>query len=406
MTIASLLRTAKRHIGVALLVAIVTGLLGGLFVSLTSKSTTQASATVTLVPTSTMPTDVNAQQNMSQLVSSAIELFSTPRVQVPASESVSPTIPLIDLQRRLVVKSGSQSLIALVTFSDEDPARAEQVLKASIDAFQKELAGAPFQGDVMSIDMGTVTYDTQTEEGPGLLMAIASGIAVGVLLGLTYLVVRILLDSRIWVAADIADLTDDSVIAVIDGSNRAEAARLLAHDVDYLAPGHGPRTIGFGGLTTAGPAAGIARAVADELAVSHRTTLVDLDLSGRPLGDANPGAADVISQRVGLAAALNGTDDGVRLLSAGGPVPNPVELAGNDGVGSLLQEVGQGSDWALVTVAPLLASGAGSLVARRLDAFVLVVEAGAATRPQLREALAIIESGSVPLAGIALVAAS
>ena len=128
--------------------------------------------------------------------------------------------------------------------------------------------------------------------------------------------------------------------------------------------------------------------------------LVDLDLASRPLGNAR-GLADVVGQRAALADVVSPAD-GIDVVGAGGPVPNPGEFLTRTGYAQALRELGATHDWVLVNTGPLTASSAGVLGAKLADTTLLVVRRGTSSRRDVAQALNLVEATGVKVAGLVL----
>ncbi len=397
MKLRSYVRNARRHLAGALVITLVAGVLGALASIALSRTMYVSSATVTLRPVGLVQGDPAGQTALSQLTAGIPILISSQRVLAPAGDSLDPKVPGTDLAKAVVVRAPGQSLVFTAQVTTASRIRAEETMKAVVEQFDKAVAEGALQGGPGDLRLEVASKAINTDEAPGSSLGRMSTVAVavlaGLLFGLLYLLSRVALDDSVSSAADLAEVTDDSVVAVLSSPDDMDGIRALAGRLDYLIPGPGGRTLALASVAGASAsAAQVARSLTD--AVPH-SVLVDLDLRARPLGEATPGVAEFLA---GLALQVEGP-----VVPAGGPVPNPGELLGREALAGLLSDLATHHRWVVAAAGPLVDTSDGLLAARRVDALLAVVDLGRTRRSQVQEALNVLRAGGGHLAGFVLV---
>src|SRR4029077_11656778 len=112
-----------------------------------------------------------------------------------------------------------------------------------------------------------------------------------------------------------------------------------------------------------------------------------LPLSGTVHIDDRIGLADVLKGQVGVVQALKQTDiRNLSLLTAGVWPPNPTELLGSPAMAMVLSELQDRSDVIIIDMASVLSVADPVTLAPNVDAILLVVESGSATRQNIEQA--------------------
>ena len=140
----------------------------------------------------------------------------------------------------------------------------------------------------------------------------------------------------------------------------------------------------------------------------ERVLLVDTDLRGPMLhrlfgGDGGPGVAQLLSGNGALhAAAMRTETEGLLLLTAGNPVPNPISLLESAGIDALVGSMRNEADWVLLTAPPVSAYNDTIALAKKVDGVVLVVEAEKTRWEVARAAKERLEDGGANILGVVL----
>ena len=408
MSVRSYLRLVSRYWLGALLIGVLAGVLGGLVVQFMNKPEYTASATIAMHVEEDGASQGTVRPNIDQLAASAPALLTSPRVLIPAGNSVNPAMSADQLQKVLNVKTPSQSLVFTASLSGPEE-RVTTVMNKIAQEFQDAVAAGElpsYAGVKLTVNWPMVeaalfSVDVRTEKSAastiGQLSGIMVGAGVGLLVAFLYLFLRVFLDDRVRNAEDLQELTDD---AVLTAASPADVVQVLSQGLPYLSAGPGENVIAVSGI-----ASGATSLVKDLAAATAKSgasvALVDLDLAAHPLGDSHPGLADVVSQRAALADVVTSAD-GVDVITAGGPVPNASEFLTRSGFAEALRELGSGHDWVLVNTGALTASSAGVLGAKLADTALVVVQQGTSSRRDVAQVLNLVEATGVKVAGLVL----
>ena len=201
------------------------------------------------------------------------------------------------------------------------------------------------------------------------------------------------------------------VVSVTEPTSRAaESYRALRTSLEFLGREYTTRVVQ---LTSPGPGEGKTATVAN-LAVAlaqtgRRVTVVCCDLR-RPrlhefFGVSNEvGLSSVVLGQVPLSAALVRLQNlgRIAVLPSGPPPSNPSELLASRRAAELLKALADASDIVLIDSAPVLPVTDAVVLARMVDATILVSSARKTTTSQIRRAVERLRQVDAPLAGAVL----
>jgi capsular exopolysaccharide synthesis family protein len=173
-----------------------------------------------------------------------------------------------------------------------------------------------------------------------------------------------------------------------------ESYRSLRTNINFAAVGSSLRTMI---VTSSVPAEGKSTTVAN-LAMAmamegKRVIIVDADLR-RPSqhklfkADSSPGLTDILLETHRVEQVLRPTNvEGVRILPAGTPPPNPAELLGSAAMMSLIENLKEMADIVLFDSPPALAVADSVVLSSRVDGVLLVIAFGETKKANTRRAL-------------------
>jgi len=277
MSVRSYLRLVSRYWLGALLIGVLAGVLGGLVVQFMNKPEYTASATIAMHVEEDGASQGTVRPNIDQLAASAPALLTSPRVLIPAGNSVNPAMSADQLQKVLNVKTPSQSLVFTASLSGPEE-RVTTVMNKIAQEFQDAVAAGELPSYAgVKLTVGSV--DVRTEKSAastiGQLSGIMVGAGVGLLVAFLYLFLRVFLDDRVRNAEDLQELTDD---AVLTAASPADVVQVLSQGLPYLSAGPGENVIAVSGI-----ASGATSLVKDLAAATAKSgasvALVDLDLA-------------------------------------------------------------------------------------------------------------------------------
>lgn len=340
----------------------------------------------------------------SQLVATAQALVLSPRVLGPAGERLDPAATRADLASTVSMAAPANSLILVLKTQGASAQRTEDVLRAVSDEFRAQLTDTPLTSPDgrQTVVWVSADYDTIVLPGgdPSTARLALSAALAGILVGLAYLVVRLITDTRIREPWQVAGVTDDSVVAVLNDPPTADQTALLARNLRYLAPElSSGRTVGLVALSKPISASVVLDLVGAIEARGETAVAIDADLRAHPLGEAESG----------LAEYLAGSDPApllqARVVAAGNTPPNPAELLERPRLTELLAELSAHNNWVIVNCPPVLRVSDTALFGSKLDGVLVVVRSGKDKSHQLGEALAVLEAGHTDVLGIVLLGA-
>ncbi len=208
-----------------------------------------------------------------------------------------------------------------------------------------------------------------------------------------------------------SDRSLDKLVTIAQPRSAAsEAYRTLRTSIEFASLDTPVRTLL---VTSAGPDEGKSSTLANLAVVSaqggERVVAVDCDLR-RPTLHTIFG----LSNTEGLTSALvSGGDlnapplrstgvDGLSVLTSGPIPPNPLGLLSSRRLEELLASLAESADFMLVDAPPLIAVADAAVLASKVDAVLLVVQAGRARREYVERAKATLEKANGRLIGAAL----
>jgi polysaccharide biosynthesis transport protein len=342
--------------------------------------------------------------------------------------------------------------------------RARREVQAKIDGLEaRGESGSQLYANLVEKDQELATLEALQTSNAHLLRRAAEarqvqprpvrngllGLALGLVLGIGFALLRDALDTRVRSADEIAEALDLPLLARISEPPRrlrrhgglivreepasalAEAFRVLRTNLEFANIDRGARTIMItsavedeGKSTTA---ANLAFAFARQ---SKRVALLELDLRRPSLAhliglDEGPGLTDVAVDWTHLdeaiaSVALSDGSDGLRngatnghggvvgkldVLVAGSVPPNPGEFVGSRGVKEVLRELRERYDLVLIDSPPLLHVGDARALAGGVDALLLVVRLHITRKQSLAELRRAIDTLPAPALGFVLAGA-
>ena len=320
--------------------------------------------------------------------------------------------------------------------SSSEPDPSLQDLSARIAAAENTYANLLAQYEAARLEEAlranslTVVEEALTPTSPSkpkVMLNLALGLAIGLAGGLGLGLVFENLDPVIHNREDLEEATRLPVLVSIPrvrpgrGNRKdafilresagwtpaGEAFRILGTKATAMSAAVGARTLM---VTSPDPEAGKSTVVANLAAAmaqaGNRVIIVDGDLR-RPvihslLGVARePGLSDVASSANGLAAYLKDTRvHGVRALTAGSGVSNPLKLLSSLSGGHLLGRLRDAADYVIWDSPPVLASADAGVLAPLVDGVLLVVASEQVTSKQVRLALRDLEQMGAAIIGI------
>lgn len=334
-----------------------------------------------------------------------------------------------ELIKNITAKAIPDTVLIEVLVLDPSPVRARDIANAVSDEFvlmARELEtpapGAKPDARVVVEQRATIANKPVI---PKRFRNLATGLVVGIVLGLGIAVMRELLDNTVKTAETLEDITGAGAVGFIpldrkiaenhtisfdtDNSGVAEAFRKLRTNLHFLAVDNPPRTIV---VTSSSPSEGksttainLALALAE---ANHTVALVDADLRRPRLAKylglvGSVGFSTVLSGGAPLKDVLQQTKFPRLTVLAAGPIPpNPSELLGSNAAKKLVDELRTRFDYVIIDSPPLLAVTDSAVVSANADGALVVVRAGKTRRDQLGHAMGMLNGVNAKILGSVL----
>lgn len=332
-----------------------------------------------------------------------------------------------ELGEKIKASAKPDTVLIVVDVLDESAVRARDIANTLSDEFvtmARELE-TPADGK-MSPDARVVVEQRASIPSepvvPNTLRNLASGLAVGLLLGVGLAVLRDRLDNTVKDRETVEDITHVGLVGTIPldkerrkepgiafdraNSGIAESFRKLRTNLQFLAVDNPPRVIvvgsslpGEGKSTTA---INIALALAE---AEHSVVLVDGDMRRPMLAKyldvvGTVGFSSVLSGGASISEVLQETKTpGLSVLTSGPVPPNPSELLGSQAAKKVLDELREKFDYVIVDSSPLVAVTDAAILAKSADGVLIIARYGQTKRDQLAHAIKSLDDVDAVLLG-------
>lgn len=319
------------------------------------------------------------------------------------------------LARWVEASSPTNSVIISISVSNTNPETAASIANSVGTNFADVVTNSleKPEGDAASlvrIETIEPALVPASPASPHTTLNTVLGFLIGLGVGVTFAVLRSVLDTRIHSLHDIEHATQAPVLGGITLDPDAKKRPLIVH-----ADPRSPRAESFRSLrtnlqfidvdgtsrsfvvTSAGPGEGKSTTTAN-LAITlaetgARVALVDGDLRLPRVADymgleGGVGLTDVLIGRAELADVLQQWGTGkLFVLTSGKTPPNPSELLGSQAMQRTLEALAGAFDYVLVDTPPLLLVTDAAVVSRFTSGVLIVAASGSTKRPQLAAAL-------------------
>lgn len=397
-----------------------------------SKTPIYSAASTVYVTSGTVANAQNAYQGSlasEQRVSSYSLLALSDAVLTDAIKNSGVAISVEELRSSLSATSIPETALLKITASNANASSAATMANAVAGSLTRYVAilERPTSGTEPLANATIVTPASIPERpsSPNLARYVFIGGAIGFLIGLLVLVVRIRYDNRIRSAADVEAVVDapvlgksptDSDLAINATANfssgidrTAEAFRTFRTNLSYIEFNTDSKCIL---VTSAGEGEGKSTTCVNLAAsfaeVGHRVVIVEADLRRPSLS-----SKLALTGEIGLSTFLRGGVDlgdcvqrpkgeAFEVVLSGPKPPNPSELLAGERMGLMISELKRKYDIVLVDSPPVLPVSDSSVVSRWVDGVLLVIRSGVTRRPALASAASQLMSVHARLVGCVL----
>lgn len=356
-------------------------------------------------------------------VTSYVSLAMSPRVLAAAAQELGLSDAQI-LASKVVASSPTQTVLIDITATDSSPQLAADIA----NAVAAELIAAVNEVDDVNIVRLSIFEEAAPAAAPSsprVPINLALGALFGLLLGVTYALLRELLDTKIRSLEDVEETVDGGILGTFSSdagiekeplvtqgdqfSHRAESFRQLRTHLHFTNLDGGPQTIvvssALAGEGKTSTAVNLAIMMAEG---GSKVLLVDADLRrprvARALGiEGSIGLSGVLSHAVDLEDAIQswGRGGALHVLTSGRSAPNPSELLGSSTMAKLIATFEGAYEVVIIDAPPLLPVTDPAVLGSMSSGVVLVVSAdGRTNKADVAQAVANLESVKARLLGV------
>jgi capsular exopolysaccharide synthesis family protein len=363
-----------------------------------------------------------------QRVKSYTNVVDTPAVLSPVIEQLGLDMSVKQLAGMVAATNPPQTVLLNVSVTGTDPALITVLANAIAESYaeQIEVLETPQGAQNPPVKVTTIAQAAEPTSpvSPRTAVNLALGLLLGLGAGVAYAILREQLDTSVKSPADLGDIvgasplgfigfdesaTTNPLVALDQGSPRAEAIRTIRTNLNYVNVDNPPRAVA---ITSPLPGEG-KTTTACNLAITlaqagKRVCLVEADLRRPKVGaylniEGSVGLTNVITGEIELDEALVAWNRGLlTVLPSGSTPPNPSELLSSQQMRHVLQELRERFDIVVVDAAPLLPVADGAIVASVTDGAILIARHGKTTRDQAAAAAEALQRVGARTLGVVL----
>lgn len=336
-----------------------------------------------------------------------------------------------DVRKSVKVSNPKDTVLLKIDARNSDPqfaARMAQYTATSLTDLIKEIEDHG-NGENNAVTVTQVGRPEPSSNPVGLkpweVLAIAA--LLGLIIGAALAVIRDRLDTKVNSAADIAKACEHPVLGELYDDARkkggkkesspqdahlgtsyrnAEALRQLRTNIGFIDVDKHPRVFQFtSAVADEGKSYVASRAARVMAEAGHKVLLIDADLR-KP----DQAQAFGIAEDIGLTSVLStelDPEDAIQQIDAhldlmpGGPVPpNPSELLGSERMRNFLARMREQYDYVFIDTTPPLAVTDPVVLAKSVDAVLLVARVRRVEDHQIAESVERLERSGTPVSGI------
>lgn len=361
-------------------------------------------------------------------VTTYADLITTPVVLQPVIDDLGLDVTAAGLASTVTATVPPNTVLIDITVTRENPDEAAALANAIGVQFTEtvqdlervdEEGSSPVKATVVK---EALAPDSPVSPNP--TRNVALGLVLGLLVGLGLALLRDLLDTRVTGEADVARVTEATVIGGIafdkdaaahplivqadPHSPRAEAFRTLRTNLQFIDAAERPKAMVF---TSSLPGEGKTTTTANlalTLAASGSSVcLIEGDLR-RPrlleyMGmEGAVGLTSVLIGEVELEDVLQHFGESLTVIGSGPIPPNPSELLGSGAMASVLQQLAERFDYIIIDAPPLLPVTDAAVLSKLVDGTILVVGSKVIKREHLSRALMMLDNVDAHILGVVL----
>jgi capsular exopolysaccharide synthesis family protein len=367
------------------------------------------------------------------IVQSYAQLATMPVVLGPVIDRLGLDVTARELAETVTAETPLNTVIVEISATSGDPRQAAAVANATAASLRDTVHEiSPDRADGTSSVGVRIVSPADVPAfpiAPNTLFMTATGLLLGLLIGMAVALVGQLLDTKVRTEKDIERVTDTALLGTVaqergqsdrravmlarPRSPQAEAYRKIRANLQFVDAAQEVRSLV---VTSARASEGktttitnLALAMAE---ASAKVLIVDADLR-RPMVAkvcGLEGSAGLTTVLIGSASVddvlQDWGDTGVSVLTAGAVPPNPLQLLDSEHMARLLDDLTSRFDIVLVDAPPVLPVADAAVLSRLTSGVIVVVGAGRSTRHLLRRTLTSLESVGAHVLGVVLARAA
>ncbi|MGB3770848.1 MAG: hypothetical protein WBA00_06875 [Rhodococcus sp. (in: high G+C Gram-positive bacteria)] len=324
------------------------------------------------------------------------------------SDRMQNTVSAEQINSHLDVRVVPDTVLLEVTGGSDSPTVARDISVAASEQLSEDIrtletpAGLRVS-TVQPVPVGSARIPSQPSS-PNTVLILLGGVTLGLLAGLSTMVVRERSRRTVEDPETIAAVSGRPVLAMLPDASTESAFDDFRYNLEFL----GPR-VESGIMLVAGQGKSVGRtSTVQGLAAAYQragrsvvTVDADFRTSHGSVGNESNGMSNVILGEVTVDRALTSVD-GVAHLSTGVHPSEPARLLENERFAEVLQDVASRYDIVLVDSPDLQLFDDARTIARIADATILTVAAGRTTTDEIAEAISGLRAVGVDIAGTVL----
>jgi succinoglycan biosynthesis transport protein ExoP len=414
-----------RRRALAILLCVIAGLVGGIYLGTAPAKTYRATAEVfvSLPATGSTEDQLASTQIAGAYVATYAKIATSQDVAQRVVSVLHLPLSANAVQGALSASPETGTYIIGITSTDGDAARAAAIANAAASALSEVVGSFRSAG---SQDVTVATIDEAQVPGspisPRPKLDTLLGLVVGLVVGVALAGLLEALDRTVKSGPQAAQLAGAPTLGLIPRRRgglgaatqesahdvAAEAYRSLRTAVRFLDPDRPLRTIL---VTSASPSAGKTTTAAN-LAISlarggERVIVVDCDLRRAGLGhyfglESAVGITSILRRQARLRDALQNAGPNLRVLPSGPLPPNPAELLGSQSMATLLDQLAVDADVVILDAPPVLPVTDAVVLATQVDGVIVVARHGKTLRSAATEASRRLRGVNADVVGVVL----
>jgi capsular exopolysaccharide synthesis family protein len=421
----------RKRWGVIVVIALLGALLGYGYAKSQEPTYRATSKVFVSVDTGDSVSDLVQGSTFTQnLVQSYAQLTTTPAVLEPVANDLYFETDSRQLAKQVTADTPLDTVIIEISATSGNADQAAAIANAvarqlpkSVDEVAPSSRKKSNPVSITTISRGAVPT---VPISPNTKYLTASGGVAGLLLGLAFVILWRLLDTKIRDRRDVENISDTPVLGEVPRSSgsrakqvaltseprgrRAEAYRTVRSNFEFVTPQDVACSVVVTSAQRTKGKSATAVNFALAMAEQHqRVIIVDADLRDPVIAemagiDGTVGLTSILKGRASIDEATQPWGETtLDVISSGAVPPNPLQLLDSDAMFRLVAELRKRYDVVVLDTPPLLPFADAAILAKHADGAVLTVTSGRTRRSELASAIEMLGVAKTAVLGIILV---